>query len=90
MLIGELGLKEVSEYSEKRMLNFWYKVATGEENKISTIIYNWINALYNQNSYKSPWLHKIKTILDSMGESNLFDNVRNLPGPDWFKNKIKL
>ena len=90
MLIGELGLKEISEYIENRMLNFWFKVATGEENKISTIIYNWINALYNQNSYKSPWLHKIKTILDSIGESNFFDNVRNLPGPDWFKSKIKL
>ena len=25
-----------------------------------------------------------------MGESNLFDNVRDLPGPIWFKNKIKL
>ena len=90
MLIGELGLKEVSEYIENRMLNFWYKVATGEENRISTILYKWLNTLYNQNIYISPWLHKIKTSLNLMGESNLFDNVRDLPGPTWFKNKIKL
>ena len=90
MLIGELGLKEVSEYIENRMLNFWYKVATGEENRISTILYKWLNTLYNQNIYISPWLHKIKTSLNLMGESNLFDNVRDLPGPIWFKNKIKL
>ena len=90
MLIGELGLKEVSEYIENRMLNFWYKIATGEENKISTILYKWIHMLYNQNVYKSPWLHKIKTSLDHMGKSYLFDNVKCIPGPEAFKNKIKI
>ena len=30
MLIGEVGLNEVSQYIENRMLNFWYKIATGE------------------------------------------------------------
>ena len=60
MLTGELGLKEVSEYIENRMLNFLYKVATGDENKISTILYNWLVSLYNQNIYKSPWLDKVK------------------------------
>ena len=89
MLIGELGLKEVSEYIENRMLNFWFKVATGDENKISTILYKWILELYNQNTYKSPWLHKIKTRLDHMGASNLFTNPAELPG-DWFKSHIKL
>ena len=89
MLTGELGLKEVSEYIENRMLNFWYKVATGDENKISTILYKWLVSLYNQNIYKSPWLDKVKTSLNHMGESYLFDEIGNLPGPIWFKNKIK-
>ena len=92
MLNGELGLKEISEYIENRMLNFWYKVATGDENKISTILYRWILELYNQNSqnsYKSPWLHKIKTRLDHMGASNLFTNPSNMSG-EWFKIHIKL
>ena len=90
MLTGELGLKEVNEYIENRMLNFWYKIATGDENKISTILYKWIVALYKENIYKSPWLDKIKTSLDHMGESIFFDNVDIIPGPTWFKNKIKL
>ena len=42
MINGELGLKEITEYVENRMLNFWCNVATGEENKISTVIYKWI------------------------------------------------
>ena len=59
MLIGEVGLNEVSQYIENRMLNFWYKIATGEENKITTILYKWLTVLYNQSIYKSPWIYKI-------------------------------
>ena len=39
MLIGELGIKEVTEYINNRMLNFRFNIATGEERKISTILY---------------------------------------------------
>ena len=42
MLIGELGLKEVSQYIENRMLNFWYKIATDEEDRITSILYKWL------------------------------------------------
>ena len=49
MLIGELGLKEVSQYIENRMLNFWYKIVTGDEDKITSILYKWLLDLYNQN-----------------------------------------
>ena len=42
MVKGELDLKDISEYIENRMLNFWYNVATGEENKISSILYKWL------------------------------------------------
>ena len=59
MLIGELGMKEITEYIENRMLNFWCNIATGEESKISTILYKWIKALYDKNIYKSVWLDKI-------------------------------
>ena len=71
------------------MLNFWYKIATGDENKMSTILYKWIFELYNQNTYKSPWLHKIKTRLDYMGASNLFASPTEIPG-ERFKINIKL
>ena len=53
MINGELGLKEITEYVKNRMLNFWCNVATGEENKISTIIYKWIKTLFDQNVFKS-------------------------------------
>ena len=31
MINGELGLKEVSDYIENRMMNFWFQVETREE-----------------------------------------------------------
>ena len=78
MVNGELGIKDISEYIENRMLNFWFNIATGDENKISTILYKWIKVLYDQNKYKSTWLDKIKTILDSIRMSSTFNNFRRL------------
>ena len=88
MLNGELGIKEIAEYIENRMLNFWYNIATGEENKISTILYKWIKALYDKNSFKSVWLDKIKSILDKVGMSSSFNSITN-DNKTWFKNTIK-
>ena len=88
MLIGELGMKEVSEYIENRMLNFWFNIATGEENKISTILYKWIKVLHDQNTFKSVWLDKVKTSLDSIGMHSFFNNTIDV-NKCWFKNTIK-
>ena len=89
MVNGELGLKEIHEYVENRMLNFWCNIATGEENKISSIMYKWIRTLYDKGIFKSDWLNKIKTSLDYMGYSYLFNNI-NLVNKNQFKNAIKL
>ena len=89
MIMGELGLKDISEYIDNRMLNFWYNLANGDENKISSILYKWVKLLYDQNLFKSLWLDKIKTILDHMGMSYLFNNISNT-NINWFKNTAKL
>ena len=88
MLNGELGIKEIAEYIENRMLNFWCNIATGEESKISTILYKWIKALHDKNIFKSVWLDKIKTILDKIGMSSSFNNITTV-SKAWFKNTIK-
>ena len=89
MINGELGIKEIAEYIDNRMLNFWCNIATGDESKISTILYKWIKILYDQNNFKSAWLDKIKTILDNIGMSSTFNNITNV-NKVWFKNTIKL
>ena len=89
MINGELGIKEIEEYTDNRMLNFWCSIATGDESKISTILYKWTKALYDRNKFKSAWLDKIKTILDNIGMSSTFNNIANI-SKVWFKNTIKL
>merc|ERR1712105_482348 len=75
MINGELGLKEISEYIENRMMNFWFQVETGEENKISTILYKWIKILHNKNIYNSPWIGKVERTLNHMRMSSLLDII---------------
>ena len=63
-------------------------IATGEENKISTILYKWIKVLHDQNTFKSVWLDKGKTSLDSIGMHSFFNNTIDV-NKCWFKNTIK-
>ena len=88
MLIGELGMKEIAEYIDNRMLNFWCNIATGEEGKISTSLYKWIKVMYDKNVYKSPWLDKIKSLLDGIGMHNVFNTITSV-NKAWFKSTIK-
>ena len=88
MINGELGLKEIAEYIENRMTNFWCNIATGEQSKFSSILYNWTKILYDQDTYKSVWLDKVKTTLDITEMSQLLNDVTNA-NRNWFKNTIK-
>ena len=89
MINGELGLKEIVEHTQNRMLNFWCNIATGDENKISTILYKWIKVLYAKNIFKSQWLDYIKNSLDKLGYSYLFNDLL-LVNKNQFKNSIKI
>ena len=81
ILIGELGFKEIGEYIDKRMLNFWFNIATGEKSKIPTILYKWVKVLYGQNIFKSVWLDEIKATLGCIGMLNCFGNMKIQPNP---------
>ena len=89
MINGELGFKEISEYIENRMMNFWFQVETGEESKVSTILYKWIKIQHIRNSYSAPWIEKIEATLEHMGMPSLFDVVTNT-SKSWFKNNTKI
>ena len=97
MINGELGLKEISEYIENRMLNFWCNIATGDERKMSSILYKWIKVLHDkedkddedENSQKTNWIGKVKATLDKLQMPYLFDNVTK-ECRNWFKNSTKV
>ena len=88
MIYGELGLKEISEYIDNRMLNFWRNLATGDENKISSILYQWIKAKSKQNISESQWFFKINTVLGQINMPELLDSITCI-SKSWFKNTVK-
>ena len=44
--------------------------------------------MHDKNIYKSPWLEKIKSLLDSIGMHNVFNNITSV-NKVWFKSTIK-
>jgi len=85
MINGESGLKEIREYIDNRMINFWCNLATGDENKISSILYKWTKSLHEKdienplvvprNIKKFPWIKKVKTILNSLDMTYYYNNI---------------
>ena len=88
MIDGELGLKEISEFIDNRMMNFWCNIATGDETKMSSILYKWIKIHHEKNTYKSIWIEKVKDTLANIQMPYFFDNVTK-ECKNWFKNTTK-
>jgi hypothetical protein len=88
MINGESGLKEISEYIDNRMINFWCNVATGEENKISSILYKWVKVLHDQDIKKSVWIEKVKATLANMDMTYIFHDITS-DHKIWLKNDTK-
>ena len=89
MINGELGLKEISEYIDNRMMNFWCNLATGDENKISSILYKWVKTLHEKDTYKSAWFDKIKTTLEHTEMMYLLDEI-TIDQSNLFKKYVKM
>ena len=88
MINGETGLKEISEYIDNRMVNFWSNIATGHENKISSILYKWVKVLHERDVKKSIWIEKIEATLANMEMSNIFQDITN-DHKTWLKKNTK-
>ena len=66
MVYGEIGRSGISTVIEKRLILYWYKLACSKQSKLSHVIYRLMQSLYLKGLYQSPWLKKIKSILDNI------------------------
>ena len=89
MVLGELGRFDLCKIVQERMLNFWLRTITGKEFKLSTIACNILKILSDSDIYSSPWILKIKQVLNSLGMSNLWYEYEKID-KNWFKMNIKL
>ena len=89
MVLGELGRFDLCKIVQERMLNFWLRIISGNEFKLSTIVCNILKILSDSDIYYSPWILIIKQILNSLGMSNLWYEYGKTDAK-WFKIDIKL
>ena len=72
MVYGEIGRSGISTVIDKRLVLYWYTLARSKNSKLSNVVYRLMHSLYEKGLYQSPWLKKIKSILDNCGLSYIW------------------
>lgn len=75
-LYGELGRFPISITIYSRMIKFWSNIITGKQTKITNKIYTYIK--HNHNNLNLKWITNIKTILQTVGRQDLWENQNTL------------
>ena len=83
MLYGETGAYSIELLVRERIINFWDRIVSGNQSKLSAIMYKLICKLHvDQNcDYNSRWIDYVKRTLDHAGFFNVWStNVGTLNG----------
>jgi hypothetical protein len=88
MVYGELGKNALSTVVNERMVNFWFKLVNSKSSKLSNMIYILIKSIHDKGIYQSPWLLKIKAILDNAGLSYVWDHNSVVISGAWLKSNV--
>ena len=88
MVYGELGRHPVELEVQCRMLCYWAKLTSDKPDKLCYIMYSLLFHLYTIGVYTSPWLVKIRDMLNSLGLSYVWQNQR-VENIDCFKLLVK-
>ena len=71
MIYGELGIKPISSDIKARVISFWSKLVTNQDNKLSSLIYTVIHRMHKSNTIKSNYIKNIENILNACGFSGI-------------------
>lgn len=88
MVYGETGRLPLRYEVKSRMVVFWYKISNSIYSNISKFLYDLILRMYQSNTYISPWISEVKTILENCGMSNVW-TAKFCPEKAWLKCAIK-
>ena len=88
MVYGELGAYPLDIYIKCRMLGYWAKLLSQNNDRLSKIMYNLMYSKYLMNDYNSKWLLFIKHTLDSLGYGNVF-MFQNTFSKNWLHETLK-
>jgi hypothetical protein len=85
MIYAELGRYPLSILVKCRMINFWNRLITGKQSKISYILYKYMLEIPN---FESKWINGIKSILNETGMTDIWLSQNNFQRNN-LKNTIK-
>ena len=89
MVYGETGRLPISYYVKQRMINYWHRIATGNENKMSNIIYRLVRVMHERGEMHSLWIAHIQNVLNECGMGNVWISPNNV-NSNWLKNSLPL
>ena len=88
IVYGELGVYPIDVNINCRMLNYWVRLITGRNSKLSYIMYCCLWQLDEQGLYSSPWLIHIRNICNNCDMSGVW-NSQTVVNPTWFKKAVE-
>ncbi len=88
--LGELGWFKIETFVKERMLNFWIRLATSKTSKISFAIYQHTKNLFDSGEFKSDWLANVKSSVDQIHLSHLWDAPQEELKPEFLKLQFNL
>jgi hypothetical protein len=87
MVYGELGTYPLKVSIYSRIVSFWGRLLTGNENKLSLKVYKAMLKLSHNNQDRSQWIDKVKSILNNSGLSYVWDS-QSFPSVPWLKQNV--
>ena len=90
MIYGELGETPLHIDIKCKMVLYWARLITSQENKLSKMIYSLIYKLYERDLFHSTWISSVKSIVDSAGYSGIWTNQSLPKSPDHFNTLVKV
>lgn len=88
MVYAEMGKCQILKTVETRMVNYWHSLITGDKNKISFKMFTMLKNLNEKEILSSPWISKIKSILNNTGMSDMWTQGHNYEHK-WFSLHMK-
>ena len=89
MVLGELGRYPLSVKVKLRMVNFWCRLLTGSEHKISYLLYKLAYINFNNYGFEDKWIYFMKSIFDNCGLSNSWMS-QDVSAKQWILSSIDL
>ena len=85
MVYGELGRKPLSILIKSRMIQFWFKVVSNDDSRLTSIVYNVLLKLYQNKVISCCWIESIESILNQLGLGYIWISQGAGVNKNWLK-----